>query len=39
MIDNLTPVIKLDKYWVKRDDLFEIFGVNGGKARSCYQLL
>lgn len=39
MVDSLTPVIKLGKYYVKRDDLFEVYGVKGGKARSCYQLI
>lgn len=39
MCKDLTPVERVDKYWVKRDDLFEIFGVSGGKARACYQLI
>lgn len=39
MIDDLTPVQKVENYYVKRDDLFEIYGVKGGKARSCYQLI
>lgn len=36
---KITPVEKIEKIFVKRDDLFEIAGVCGGKARSCYQLI
>lgn len=38
-IKELTPVEKHGNIYVKRDDLFNIFGVCGGKARSCYQLI
>lgn len=37
-IKGLTPVQKKGEYWVKRDDLFEIAGVRGGKVRTCYAL-
>ncbi len=33
-----TPVERHGCYWVKRDDLFEVAGVRGGKARTCWQL-
>lgn len=29
----ITPVIKYDNFFCKRDDLFEVYGVNGAKAR------
>lgn len=35
---DLTPVQKKDVFWVKRDDLFTIAGVRGGKVRSCWHL-
>ena len=40
-IDELTPVEYYEKegIWLKRDDLFEICGVRGGKARSAYQVI
>ena len=31
--------MQIGAVWVKRDDLFAIAGVNGGKVRSCYQLI
>ena len=34
----LTPVEKHNKIWLKRDDLYKIAGVRGGKARTCYLL-
>jgi len=34
----LTPVEMHAGIWVKRDDLFEIAGVRGGKARTCFFL-
>lgn len=35
----LTPVYQIDpELWVKRDDLYEIAGVRGGKVRTCYHL-
>lgn len=38
---HITPLYKLEgkNIWVKRDDLFKISGVNGGKVRSCYHLM
>lgn len=40
-IDDLTPVeyVKEEGIWLKRDDLFEICGVRGGKSRSAYQVI
>ncbi len=40
-IDELTPVEYYEEegIWLKRDDLFEICGVRGGKARSAYQVI
>jgi 1-aminocyclopropane-1-carboxylate deaminase/D-cysteine desulfhydrase-like pyridoxal-dependent ACC family enzyme len=35
---DLTPIERHGEYWVKRDDLFEIAGIRGGKARSCWNL-
>lgn len=36
---TLTPVEELHGgVWAKRDDLFTVAGVSGGKARSCYYL-
>jgi len=29
----VTPVQRIDHVWVKRDDLYHVAGVNGGKAR------
>jgi hypothetical protein len=34
----LTPVQRVGKIWLKRDDIFETCGVNGGKARACFAL-
>lgn len=36
---SLSPVELHGKIWVKRDDLFKVAGVNGGKARTCFNLL
>ncbi len=36
--DALTPVQEFDDVWMKRDDLFGLFGVRGGKVRTCYTL-
>ena len=33
-----TPIEQLGDYWVKREDSFEVAGVNGGKVRTCWQL-
>jgi 1-aminocyclopropane-1-carboxylate deaminase/D-cysteine desulfhydrase-like pyridoxal-dependent ACC family enzyme len=37
-VENLTPVERHAGVWVKRDDLFQTAGVNGGKARACLHL-
>lgn len=34
----LTPVERRGAGWVKRDDLYEVAGVRGGKARTCWAL-
>ena len=33
-----TPVQRRGELWFKRDDLFEVGGVYGGKVRTCYAL-
>jgi len=33
-----TPVERRGNVWVKRDDLFRVAGVSGGKVRSCWHL-
>ena len=40
-LDELTPVeyYPSEGVWLKRDDMFEIYGVRGGKARSAYQVI
>ena len=40
-LSALTPVEYYEKegIWLKRDDLFEVHGVHGGKARSAYQVI
>ena len=35
---DITPVEQYEDYFVKRDDLFCIAGVRGGKARTCWEL-
>jgi 1-aminocyclopropane-1-carboxylate deaminase/D-cysteine desulfhydrase-like pyridoxal-dependent ACC family enzyme len=35
---DLTPVEHLKGVYFKRDDLYEVAGVHGGKARSCWHL-
>ena len=41
-LNELTPVQLMSHYdkqiWVKRDDLFEVAGCFGGKARTCFAL-
>jgi threonine dehydratase len=37
-INDLTPVQLVDGVFIKRDDLFNIAGVCGGKARACFKL-
>lgn len=34
-----TPIQKVGKIWVKREDLFNVYGANGAKARSCFYLV
>jgi len=36
---NLTPIEKVDGIFIKREDLFEVAGVCGGKARTCWRLM
>lgn len=38
MSTQLTPIERKNNIWLKRDDLFEIAGVCGGKARTCWHL-
>jgi 1-aminocyclopropane-1-carboxylate deaminase/D-cysteine desulfhydrase-like pyridoxal-dependent ACC family enzyme len=38
MAHEYTPVQHVDDYLLKRDDLFTIAGVCGGKARTCWHL-
>jgi 1-aminocyclopropane-1-carboxylate deaminase/D-cysteine desulfhydrase-like pyridoxal-dependent ACC family enzyme len=38
MLTSLTPIEKHGGFLVKRDDLFEVAGVCGGKARTCWYL-
>lgn len=40
-ISDITPVVycKEEGIWLKRDDMFEVYGVHGGKARSAYQVI
>lgn len=33
-----TPVERRGDYWLKRDDLFRVAGIGGGKVRSCWHL-
>src|SRR5437588_10510812 len=35
---DLTPVQEVGAYLLKRDDLFEVGGVHGGKVRTCHAL-
>ncbi len=37
-IDYITPIEKHDSYWIKRDDMFCIAGMYGGKVRTCWNL-
>ena len=36
--NDLTPVEKIGNFTVKRDDLYAVNGVNGGKVRTCFYL-
>lgn len=40
-LGELTPVeyFENEGIWLKRDDLYQVFGVRGGKSRSAYQLI
>ena len=38
-LDELTPVQKIGEVYFKRDDLFSICGVYGGKARSAWNFI
>jgi 1-aminocyclopropane-1-carboxylate deaminase/D-cysteine desulfhydrase-like pyridoxal-dependent ACC family enzyme len=35
---DLTPIEPRGAYWLKRDDLWRVAGVPGGKARTCWAL-
>lgn len=35
---DLTPVEKHGDIWLKRDDLFQINGIRGGKVRACWKM-
>lgn len=35
---ELTPVERRGSVWLKRDDLFSVAGVQGGKVRTCWRL-
>lgn len=37
-VSPLTPVEEVDGIYLKRDDLFEVGGARGGKARTCWAL-
>lgn len=39
LINKFTPIDRVGDIWVKRDDFFCIAGVNGGKVRSCFNLM
>ena len=38
MIDRPTPIERRGNLWLKRDDLYRVAGVCGGKARACWEL-
>ncbi len=35
---SFTPVERHGNVWIKRDDLYQVAGVSGGKARTCWHL-
>lgn len=35
----MTPIEYVDGFYFKRDDMFEVCGVKGGKSRAAYQLI
>jgi len=37
-LSGLTPIERRENFWFKRDDLFSVAGVRGGKARTCWGL-
>jgi 1-aminocyclopropane-1-carboxylate deaminase/D-cysteine desulfhydrase-like pyridoxal-dependent ACC family enzyme len=37
-LTEITPIEKHGEFYIKRDDLFSVAGVCGGKARTCYAL-
>jgi 1-aminocyclopropane-1-carboxylate deaminase/D-cysteine desulfhydrase-like pyridoxal-dependent ACC family enzyme len=37
--DELTPVERRGDWWLKRDDLFSVAGIFGGKVRTCHNLV
>jgi 1-aminocyclopropane-1-carboxylate deaminase/D-cysteine desulfhydrase-like pyridoxal-dependent ACC family enzyme len=37
-LEGQTPIQAAGPYWVKRDDLFTVAGVPGGKVRTCWAL-
>jgi len=34
----LTPLQQVGDFLIKREDLFEVVGVHGGKARTCWDM-
>lgn len=36
--DQLTPCVRVGDVWLKRDDLCDVHGASGGKARTCWSL-
>jgi 1-aminocyclopropane-1-carboxylate deaminase/D-cysteine desulfhydrase-like pyridoxal-dependent ACC family enzyme len=38
VVTDLTPVERRGDIWVKRDDLFTVAGISGGKVRTCWSL-
>lgn len=37
-LETITPIEYAGGIWIKRDDSFNVYGVNGGKVRSCFVL-
>ena len=38
MATTVTPLQQVGDFLLKRDDMFEVAGVRGGKARSCWAM-
>lgn len=38
-INELTPIETKEEFYIKRDDMFSVYGVRGGKVRSAYMLI